>query len=94
VQEVAEAPQDADAQAALRVAIKQVLKADPALAEELKTLLDEARAAVGAQVAVHGNQNVVAQGTGAVAAGDRGVAIGGSVSGAVISTGDSGSGKR
>jgi hypothetical protein len=69
------------------VALKQVLKADPALADELAGLLNQAETAVSQHLEVHGSGNVVAQGEGAVAAGNGGVAIGGNVSGSVINTG-------
>jgi hypothetical protein len=80
LKEAAESPEDPDAQAALRVAIRRVLKEDPALARELAALLEQAKAGAGSWV--------VARGEGAVSAGERGVAIGGSVNGSVIVTGD------
>lgn len=94
VQEAAESPEDPDAQAALRVAIRRVLKEDPELARQLASLLEQAKAGAGPRVDVQGDRNLVAQGEGAVAAGERGVAIGGNVSGSVIVTGDHASVER
>lgn len=96
LKEAAESPEDPDVQAALRVAIGRVLKEDPELATQLAALLEQAKsgAAAGPRVDVQGDRNVVAQGTGAVAVGERGVAIGGSVNGSVIVTGDRGSVER
>ncbi|MEA3277031.1 MAG: hypothetical protein U9Q81_17440 [Pseudomonadota bacterium] len=94
VKALAEAPEDEDAQVALRVALKQVLKADSALADELAALLSQANTAVAQHVEIRGSDNVVAQGGGSVAAGHGGVAVGGSVSGSVINTGDRGSDKK
>ncbi len=71
-QEVAAQPDDPDAQAALRLQLKKLLAEDPALAEEIARLWGEAQAA----------------GVTVVAAGERSVAIGGSVRGSVIITGD------
>ena len=94
LKEAAESPEDPDVQAALRVAIRRVLKEDPELVTELAALLEQAKAAAGPRVDVQGDRNVVAQGDGAVAVGERGVAIGGSVNGSVIVTGDHGSIER
>ena len=71
-QDLADAPNDPDAQAALRLQLRRTLEADPALAAEVARLWDEAQAA----------------GVTVVASGDRSVAIGGSVSGSTIITGD------
>jgi len=86
LQAMAKDPKDQDAQAALRVALRQSLQADPALAAELAALLQDAEAATAQRVEIHGNGNVIAQGAGAVAAGHGSVAIGGSVKGSIIST--------
>lgn len=66
-QEVAQAPKDDDAKAALRLQIRKLLTANPALADELAGML--------------GGNKVVASGAGAIA-------IGGSVSGSTIITGN------
>lgn len=71
--DVAQNPQDEDAQAALRLQLKKLLAEDTALAEEVARLL----AGVDA-----GRGNTV------IASGNRSVAIGGSVSGSTIITGD------
>ena len=94
VKEVAEAPAEEDAHAALRVALRQLLKTDAALAAELTDLLHQAETAVAQHVEIHGNENLVAQGPGAVAASRGGVAIGGSVTGSVINTSDRSGGKE
>jgi len=65
-------PLDADALAALRLQLKKLLAEDEALAQELVRLLEQTRPA---------GQTVIASG-------DRSVAIGGSVSGSMIVTGD------
>jgi len=72
VQDVATRPDDEDALAALRLQLKKLLAEDEALAQELAHLLAQARPA---------GQTVTASG-------NRSVAIGGSVSGSVIVTGD------
>lgn len=82
------APQDGDVQAALRLQLKKVIKADEALAAELEELLKEAKAVAPAtyQTAVYGS-GTTAIGEGAVAAGERGVAIDGDAHGPIV-TGD------
>lgn len=70
--DVAQNPQDEDAQTALRLQLKKLLAEDAALAEEVARLWSEAQAA----------------GVTVTAAGDRSAAIGGSVSGSTINTGD------
>lgn len=72
VQDLAAAPEDADAQAALRLQLKKLLTEDPALAAEITRLWQEAQAA----------------GVAVIAGGTRSVAIGGSVTGSTIVTGD------
>jgi len=72
VQDAAANPNDPDAQAALRQQLKKLLAEDPTLAAEIADLWRRAQAA----------------GTTVIAAGERSVAIGGSVSGSVIVTGD------
>lgn len=71
-QDVAEAPDDSDAQAALRLQVKKLLTDDRSLAEEIAGLWDETRVA---RVTV-------------IASGQRSVATGGDVSGSSIITGD------
>jgi hypothetical protein len=72
VEVLATTPDDADAQAALRMHIKKMLAEEPSLAEELAQLLDKAHRA-GVTVA---------------AIGPRSVAIGGRADRATIVTGD------
>ncbi len=72
VQDVAAQPKNEDAQAALRLQLKKILQDDPTLAAEVARLV--------AQVPTGGNT--------AIASGNRSVAIGGSVSGSTIITGD------
>ena len=72
IQDAADHPDDEDALAALRLQLKKLLAEDEALAKELAHLLAQARPA---------GQTVTASG-------NRSVAIGGSVSGSVIVTGD------
>jgi hypothetical protein len=65
-------PKDADAQAALRLQLKKAFKENDNLAEEVETLMQNARAA---EVQV-------------TAGGDRSVAVGGNVNGSHIITSD------
>lgn len=71
-QDVAQAPEDEDAQAALRQQLKKLLTEDQSLAEEVSRWLDQGRAA----------------GINVSAVGERSVAIGGDVKGSTIVTGD------
>jgi len=71
-QDAAAHPDDEDALAALRLQLKKLLAEDQALAQELARLLPQSGPA---------GQTVIASG-------NRSVAIGGSVSGSVIVTGD------
>jgi len=71
-QDVAESPEDEDAQAALRRQLKKLLTEDQSLAEEVSRWLDEGKAA----------------GINVSAVGERSVAIGGDVKGSTIITGD------
>ncbi len=71
-QDVAANPQDEDARAALRLQLKKLLAEDDALAKEVARLWSKTQAA----------------GVSVIASGDRSVAIGGSVSGSTIITGD------
>ena len=71
-QDVVQAPEDKDLQAVLRVQLKKLLTEDQALAEEVSRWLEQGKAA-GVNVSVSGERNV---------------AIGGSVTGSTISTGD------
>ncbi len=72
VQDVADHPDDEDAQAALRLQLRKILAEDEALAAEVARLWQETEAA---RVTV-------------IASGERSVAIGGDVHGSVIVTGD------
>jgi len=60
VQDVATAPDDADAQAALRLQLKKLLAEDQALAAEVTQLWEEAMA-VGVTVIASGERSVAAQ---------------------------------
>jgi len=72
VQDLAKDPNDRDLQAALRVQLKKLLSEDQDLAQEISALFAEAKEA----------------GVTVTASGERSVAIGGSVSGSTITTGD------
>ena len=72
---VAAAPDDADAQAALRVQLKKMLADDPALATDLGSLVEQGQAA-----------GVIATGSGSVAAGTIHAETGG-VAGGIIQGG-------
>jgi len=85
--EVAAAPGDSDARGALRLQIRKILEADPALAEELAGLLPPAGQTITYQAANYGNGGI-AQGPGAVAAGAGGIAVGGHVHGGIQTGGD------
>ena len=80
--EMAEMPDDADAQAALRFQLKKLLTADEQLAAALMQLLESAEPPTSYRAEVHG-KGAAAQGPGAVAAGKGGVATGGDVHGGV-----------
>jgi hypothetical protein len=70
-QEVARVPEDADAQAALRVQLRKILEADTSLAAEVAKLLEAAGPKLqGSGVIVQGNHNVTAGGGGIVAGRD------------------------
>lgn len=73
VKDLAAAPKDEDAQAALRLQLKKILAEDETLASDVARIWKKAKAG----------------GVMAIAMGDRSVAIGGSVSDSVIVTGDS-----
>jgi len=79
------APDDADAQAALRLQVRKLLAADAALAAQLADLLQQAGAQYRAEL--HG-RGAIAQGPGAQAVRERGVSIGGDVRDSIIITGD------
>ncbi len=64
VDDLAKAPQDEDAQAALRLQLKKALEADESFRQEVRTLLEQAQAE-----SAKGGTTVVASGKGAVAAG-------------------------
>lgn len=74
VKDAAENPDDPDYQAALRVQFRKMLAEDPALAEDLRQVLESSQKATG-------SVNVSA-------GGERSVAVGGSVQGSTIITGD------
>lgn len=78
-EEVAEAPEDADAQAGLRRQLLKILEADPTLAAEVAKILDSAGHGPVSNATVVGD-GAIAQGR-AVAAGKGGVAVGGDVTG-------------
>ncbi|MBB6547931.1 hypothetical protein [Nonomuraea rubra] len=78
VVELAQAPDDPDLQAALRVQIRRLLAADEELVAQLRAMVAEARAGTGGTVTV-------------TASGERSVAIGRDNSGTII-TGDHSSG--
>jgi hypothetical protein len=59
VQDVAKAPEDADAQAVLRLQLKKLLAEDEALAREVAQLWEEARAA-GVVIIAAGQRSVAA----------------------------------
>jgi hypothetical protein len=86
LQELALTPDDADAQAALRLAVKRLLLSDPILTDQLADLLNQVKPAAVTQVGIRGNANVVAQGAGAVAPGPGSVVVGGSLRGSTINT--------
>ena len=71
-QDIAQSPDDQDAQAAFRRQLKKLLTEDESLAEEVSRWLEQGKAA----------------GVTVTAAGDRSVAIGGDVKGSTIVTGD------
>ncbi|MEW6289700.1 MAG: SUMF1/EgtB/PvdO family nonheme iron enzyme [Thermodesulfobacteriota bacterium] len=87
VQEVINQPGDEDAAAALRLQVKKALAEDNSLAGEIKELLEEfRRVSPGYFQAWLAGSGAIAQGAGALAAGQRGVAIGGDA--ASVQTGD------
>ncbi len=71
-QDVAQAPEDEDLRAVMRVQLKKLLTEDQSLAEEVSRLLEQGKAA----------------GINVTASGERSVAIGGNVKGSTIITGD------
>jgi hypothetical protein len=73
VKDAAKNPDDADYQAALRVQLRKVLTEDPGLAQELRAVLESGQQDGSVHVS---------------AGGDRSVAVGGSVQGSAIVTGD------
>ncbi|HEX6902301.1 MAG TPA: hypothetical protein VF789_21465 [Thermoanaerobaculia bacterium] len=75
VEEVAKAPEDADAQGALRIQLRKILESDPELAAEIAGLVKEAQAAASYNATVTGG-GAVGQGTGNVVAGQGGIAVG------------------
>jgi len=77
VQDLARAPEDPDAQAALRIQIRKLLEGDAVLAAELVSLMesDGATMSRGGQAAMYGS-GAAGQGSGTVATGAGGVALG------------------
>ena len=75
VEDVAKAPEDADAQAALRIQLRKILESDPALAAEIAGLVKEAQAAASYNATVTGG-GAISQGQGNVTAGQGGIAAG------------------
>jgi hypothetical protein len=76
---------DADTQATFRQQLKKLMAEDESFANELSKLLEAAGDTYKATLTGGG---AIAQGTGAKAVGERGVMIGGDVSGSNIVTGD------
>ena len=72
VQNVITDPQDSDALAALRLAVRKALAADQVLAADVRTLLSEA----GVTVAAFGERSIAAQGISGIAATGDNVIIG------------------
>ena len=79
VKDVAEAPQDADNQAALRKELRKVCQTDTAFAEELERLLTNAKHQSSDTISNTGSGAVATHG--GVAAGEGGVAVRGDVHG-------------
>jgi hypothetical protein len=75
VQDLARAPEDADAQAALRFQLRKILEADSSLAEEIAKLLEAAGTKSSFHAELHGS-GAIAQGQGNVVAGAGGIAVG------------------
>ena len=74
VAELAESPDDLDLQAALRVAVRHALAADPELVADLRQLLDGSGA--GVTVTASGERSVAAQViSGVVVTGDNGTVV-------------------
>ena len=86
LRELALTPDDADAQAALRVAVKRLLLSDPILRDELADLLNQSKSVVVTTVGIRGNGNVIVQGASAVVAGPGSVVVGGSLRRSPINT--------
>jgi hypothetical protein len=82
VQDLAEAPDDADAQAALRRQLKKLFEADAELAKQITELMQQAGPSITNRAELHGS-GAIAQGEQAVAAGQGGVAVGGDVHGGI-----------
>lgn len=82
-EKAAGAPDDTDARAALRLHLRKLLEADPALASELARMVNAAGREAIYQATVYGS-GAVAQGSGAVAAGAGGLAVGGDVKGTIV----------
>jgi hypothetical protein len=79
-QDVAKAPEDSDAQGALRLQLRKLLEEDASLASELAKLLDAAGHRQTWTAELHGS-GAIAQGQGNVVAGAGGIAAGRDVKG-------------
>ncbi|MBI3742362.1 MAG: hypothetical protein HY257_11490 [Chloroflexi bacterium] len=60
VEEFANNPEDADAQAALRLQLRKIFQEDQVLAQDVSALIEQAKAA-GVNVIVSGERNIVAR---------------------------------
>lgn len=85
--ELAATPDDQIAQGAFQYQLKKLLENDEAFAQQLEKLVNEAKQ-VTSYSAILNSDVTIAQGTGAVAAGERGVVVGGNVQDSTIVTGD------
>ena len=86
--EVANTPEDEDAQAAFRYQLKKLLENDEAFASQLDVLVKEAKeVTMTTMTAKLEGDGAIAQGEGAQAVGARGVMVGGNVTGNIV-TGD------
>jgi len=83
--DVANAPDDEDAQAAFRYQLKKLLENDEAFAKQLDALVNEAKeVTITNMSATLTGDGAIAQGDGAKAVGAGGVMIGGNVDGNII----------
>jgi hypothetical protein len=82
VEDLAAAPDDADAQAALRNQLKKIFEVDAELAKQINELMQQAGPSIANRAELHGS-GAIAQGDHTVAAGKGGVAVGGNVNGGI-----------